>query len=110
MPAPPGRPYGLQAEAKRILRGIGMPEVGGKRLASDLKVGLPDLRKIASSLRDRSTTAVARFQQEAENVGKALKMIEDEADAMRDVANEILGNNPPEDSQPDPPKPNGVGA
>jgi predicted nucleic acid-binding Zn-ribbon protein len=70
-------------------------EVGGKRLAEDLKVRLPDLRKVADDLRLRAAAAVTQFTAEAKNVEAAIKSIEDEAAAMASVANEILGNVPP---------------
>ena len=73
-----------------------MAEVGGRKLADDLRVALPDLRKIASDLRLRAGAAATAFAAEARNVEKAIKSIEDEAAEMAKVANEILGNNPPD--------------
>ena len=73
-----------------------MPDVGGKKLADDLRIKLPDLRKIADDLRLRGAAAASAFVAEARNVEKAIKSIEDEAAEMAKVANEILGNNPPE--------------
>jgi len=74
-----------------------MPEAGGKKLAEDLRIRLPDLRKLADELlRMRAAGAVTAFTVEAGNVAKAIKSLEDEADAMRQVANDMLGNNPPE--------------
>lgn len=75
-----------------------MPEVGGKKLAGDLRVTLPDLRKLADELRLRGAAAATAFKTEANNVAKAIKSIEDEAADMAKVANEILGNNPPDGS------------
>jgi hypothetical protein len=72
-----------------------MPEVGGKKLADDLKVKLPDLRKLAGDLRLRAAAAVTAFTVEAKNVEKAIGSIEAETSEMQKIANEILGNNPP---------------
>ncbi len=73
-----------------------MPEVGGKQLATDLRMALPDLRKVAGALRERAKVAVTQFSEEARNVEHAIKSIEDETAEMRQIANEMLGNNPPE--------------
>lgn len=73
-----------------------MPEVGGKKLATDLRVQLPDLRKVADALRLRAAAAATAFMAEAKNVERAVKSIEDEAAEMAKVANDILGNAPPE--------------
>lgn len=73
-----------------------MSEVGGKGLATDLRMALPDLRKVASALRERAKTAVTEFTAEAHNIEQAIKSIEDETAEMRQIANEMLGNNPPE--------------
>ena len=73
-----------------------MPEVGGKKLADDLRVKLPDMRKVADGLRLRAAAAATGFMTEARNVEKAIKGLEDETAEMAKVANEMLGNNPPE--------------
>lgn len=79
-----------------------MAEVGGKKLATDLRVALPDLRKMADELRIRAAAAATAFIAEAQNVQKAIKSLEDEADEMRKVANEMLGNNPPTEEEKKP--------
>jgi hypothetical protein len=96
----PGRPWGFRSEAKRILKVTTMPDVGGKKLAEDLRIKLPDLRKIADGLRLRAAAAVTSFATEAKNVETAIRSIEDEAAEMAKVANEILGNVAPGESGP----------
>jgi hypothetical protein len=76
-----------------------MPEVGGKKLADDLKIKLPDLRKLAGDLRLRAAAAVTAFATEAKNVERAIGSIESETAEMQKIANEILGNNPPEENK-----------
>ena len=76
-----------------------MPEVGGKKLADDLRIQLPDLRKMADALRLRAAAAATGFMAEAKNVEKGIRSIEDETAEMAKVANEMLGNNPPDSGQ-----------
>ena len=77
-----------------------MADIGGKKVADDLKVKLPDLRKLAGDLRLRAAAAVTGFTTEAKNVEKAIGAIESETAEMQKIANEILGNNPPGDAEP----------
>ena len=79
--------------------GTKMPDIGGKKLAEDLRIRLPDLRKMADELRMCAAGAVTAFTTEANNVRRAITSIEDEAAEMAKVANEMLGNAPPENEQ-----------
>lgn len=72
-----------------------MAEVGGKGLAANLRMKLPELRKRADEARLRVAGAVDGFLAEVDNVEKAAKSLEDEAADMRNATSEILGNNPP---------------
>lgn len=74
-----------------------MPETGGKKVAADLRTALPDLRKLTDALQLQVGAAITRYTAEAANLRKAVAKIEDDADHMAQAANEILGNNPPED-------------
>ena len=72
--------------------------VGGRKLADDLRIALPDLRNAAQALRLRAAAATTAFVTESKNVEKAIRIIEDEAAEMAAVANELLGNNPPDET------------
>lgn len=73
-----------------------MPETGGKGLAEDLRIKMPELRKVVDGLKLRAATAVTAFIEEGKNLDRAIKTIEDDAAEMAKVSNEILGNVPPE--------------
>lgn len=69
-----------------------MPEVGGKSIASDFKIGLAGIRKMAAELKLEVAGAVTEFTTEAANVKEAASRLRGEAREMRAVAAEILGN------------------
>ena len=69
-----------------------MPEIGGKGLAADIRAKVPAMRQRMEGLRTRAAAAVMTFHQEALNVERAVKQVEDEAAEMAQIANEILGN------------------
>lgn len=73
-----------------------MPEAGGKGLAEDLRIKMPELRKMVDGLKLRAAMATTAFIEEGKNLDRAIKTIEDDAAEMAKVANEILGNVPPE--------------
>lgn len=69
-----------------------MPEVGGKSIASEFRIGLLGIKKMAAELKLEVAGAVTEFITEAANIKEAASRMRGEAREMRAVAAEILGN------------------
>lgn len=103
---PPGRPYGLRNEARRILDEVeaaAMPEIGGKRLAGELGGMLADVRKMVDEAKLGLAGAVTELVTEIKSGKEVERAIRAEAAEVRKAFGEVLGNAPPTD----PPRPNG---
>lgn len=69
-----------------------MPELGGKALQGELGVALKGLKKALEGLRMDAAGAVTELTQEIAAGKQGVKMIQDEARAVRDAFSEIVGN------------------
>lgn len=69
-----------------------MPEVGGKSLAGEFRIGLAGLKKGVDELKLELAGAVSEFSSEIANGREVAKRIRAEASEVRQAVSEILGN------------------
>jgi hypothetical protein len=81
-----------------------MPEIGGTKLAAELKTGLAGLKKGIDELKLDLAGALSEFSSEMNNGREVAKRIRKEAADVRSAVSELLGNESAE-----PPKANGGG-
>lgn len=100
---PPGRPYGLVQEARKILGAVAqeevgkpMPEIGGTSFAASLKEIIGGLRADMASIKEDTATAVKEFRDQVQAAREVPKRIRAETQVLRDGISELLGNQPPE--------------
>ena len=69
-----------------------MPEIGGKSLANDVRIGLAGLKKKLEALRLDAAAAVNELATEITNGEEGVKHIRSETAEVRAAFAEILGN------------------
>lgn len=79
------------AAGKQIARND-MPEIGGKSLAADVKIGLAGLKQEIAELRMSAAGAITELKSEIVNGKEGVKRIQAETAAVKDAFAEILGN------------------
>jgi hypothetical protein len=109
---PPGRPYGLMQEARRVLAASTqpmlvepqdasgevrkpVPEIGGTSFAASLKEIVGGLRAEMASIKEDTASAVTEFREQVVAAREVPKRIRAETQVLRDGINELLGNQPP---------------
>lgn len=94
---PPGRPYGLHNEARRILHSVGahaMPDIGGKRLAGSLVEEIRgtvsrEMSKARGVIGDALNELADEIRHGSEMVASVVRQ---EARGVRDEFGDIVGN------------------
>jgi len=69
-----------------------MPEIGGKSLAEQVKVGLGGLRQQLAELKLDASAALTELSTEVKNGNEGVKRIREEAAAVKAAFAEVLGN------------------
>lgn len=69
-----------------------MPEIGGKSLAQDIRVGLAGIKKEIEALRLDASAALTELVTEVQNGKEGVKRIRAEAADVREAFSTILGN------------------
>jgi hypothetical protein len=69
-----------------------MPEIGGKSLADQVRVGLGGLKKEIDALKLDAAAALTELSTEVRNGNEGVKRIRSETAAVRAAFAEILGN------------------
>ena len=103
---PPGRPYGLGQEARKISQVAAaaagevkpVPEIGGTSFAASLKEIIGGLRKQMAEVKEETASAVKEFQDQVTAARQIPQRIKAETQTLRDGINELLGNQPPSGS------------
>jgi hypothetical protein len=69
-----------------------MPQIGGKALASEVKIGLTGLKKQLDELKLDAAAALTEFSTEIKNGEEGVKRLREETAAVKAAFAEILGN------------------
>jgi len=74
------------------IRGVKMPELGGKSLADQVRIGLVGLRQQLDELKIDTAGALTELSAEIANGKEGVKRIREETAAVKSAFGEILGN------------------
>jgi hypothetical protein len=69
-----------------------MPQIGGKALADEVKVGLTGLKKQLDELKLDAAAALTELSTEIKNGNEGVKRLREETAAVKNAFAEILGN------------------
>jgi hypothetical protein len=84
------------------IHGVKMPELGGKSLADQVRVGLGGLRKQLDELKIDTAGALTELSTEIANGKEGVKRIREETAAVKSAFGEILGNESVSDQKVEP--------
>lgn len=76
---------------------------GGKTLAGGLQMMLADIRKAAAETHEQIKQAADELKAEIQNGPLVVRALREEAAHVRASFGEMLGNNPPESNEQEPP-------
>jgi hypothetical protein len=82
----------LDRHLARSIKEFAVPEIGGKSLANDVRIGLAGLKKKLEALRLDAAAAVNELATEINNGEEGVKRIRSETAEVKVAFAEILGN------------------
>lgn len=77
-----------------------MREIGGKSFSQDMRAKVAAVRQRMDELKLRGAGAMTEFVSEADLAEQGIKAIEQETLELRQLNNDLHGNNPPPESPP----------